>query len=81
MPHPPYSPDFTPSNFFLFIQDKKVLKGKHCVNVEEVKQTKKRQKHKKPSKLMSLKTVLSSGKNVSIEVVHRTESVLKVTEV
>ena len=39
----PYSPDLTPSNFFLFPGMKKVLKGKHFADVEEVKQ--KQQKH------------------------------------
>ena len=38
MPHPPYSPDLALSNFFLFPPMKKVLKGKHFANVEEVKQ-------------------------------------------
>ena len=38
MPHPPYSPNLTPSNFFLFPWMKKVLEGKHFANVEEVKQ-------------------------------------------
>ena len=38
MPHPPYSLDITLSNFFLFPQMKKVLKGKHFAHVEEVKQ-------------------------------------------
>ena len=38
-PHPPYSPDLTPSDFFLlFTQMKEVLKGKHFVYVEEVKE-------------------------------------------
>ena len=38
MPHPPYSPNLTPSNLFLFLQIKNVLKGKHFADVEEVKQ-------------------------------------------
>ena len=40
MLHLPYSPDLTPSDFFLFPQMKKVLKGQ-CFAVEEVKQTNK----------------------------------------
>ena len=38
MPHPPYSPDLTLSNFFLFPWMKKILKGKRFADVEEVKQ-------------------------------------------
>ena len=38
MPYPPYSPSLTPSDFFLFPKMKKVLKGKHFADVEEVKQ-------------------------------------------
>ena len=38
MPHPPYSPDIAPSEFFLFPRMTKFLKGKHLANVEEVKQ-------------------------------------------
>ena len=38
VPHPPYSLSVTPSNFFLFPQLKKVLKGKRFADVEEVKQ-------------------------------------------
>ena len=58
---------------------KKVLKGKCFVDVEEVKQ--KMADALKGSRLMSSKTVLSSGKNVSIGVLHQMESTLKVTEV
>ena len=38
LPHPPYSPDFSPTDFFLFPLMKKVLEGKHFANVEKVKQ-------------------------------------------
>ena len=38
MPHPPYLPDLTPSDFFLFPHMKKVLKQKWFADVEEVKQ-------------------------------------------
>ena len=37
MSHCPYSPDLSPSDF-LFPQMKKVLKGKHFADVEEVRQ-------------------------------------------
>ena len=58
---------------------KKVPKGKHFPNVEEVKQ--KTAEALKDIKIMSSKTVLSSGKNVLIGVLHQMESTLKVTEV
>ena len=35
----PYSPDLAQATFSLFPRMKKVLKGKHFANVEEVKQT------------------------------------------
>ena len=38
VPNHPYSPNPTLSNYSLFPQMKKVLKGKHFANVEEVKQ-------------------------------------------
>ena len=38
MPHPPCSPDLTPSNIFWFPQMRTVLKGKLFANVEKVKQ-------------------------------------------
>ena len=39
MPHAHYSPDLAPSAFFcLFLQMKKVLKGKYFADTEEVKQ-------------------------------------------
>ena len=41
LPHPPFSPDLTPSDFSVFPQMKKVLKGKHFAHVEKVKQAKK----------------------------------------
>ena len=37
MPHPPYSPDFTPGKFFVSPVNK-ALKGKCFADVEEVKQ-------------------------------------------
>ena len=38
MPHPPNSPNLTPSDSSLFSQMKKVLKEKHFSNVEQAKQ-------------------------------------------
>ena len=64
VPHPPYSSDLAPRDFFcLFPWVKKVLKGKCFADVEEVKQ-------KMSLKSTSLKTILSNGKNISIGVLH-----------
>ena len=38
MPHPPYSPDLSQSDFFFVSLDENVLKGKRFADVEEVKQ-------------------------------------------
>jgi len=35
--HPPYSPDLTSCDFYLFPKIKSVLKGTHFVSVEDVK--------------------------------------------
>ncbi|KAJ4447750.1 hypothetical protein ANN_09758 [Periplaneta americana] len=40
VPHPPYSPDLTPSDFFLFPRMKKCLKGKRFSDVDDVKENK-----------------------------------------
>lgn len=39
LPHPPYSPDLAPSDFFLFPKLKEMLKGTHFSDVEEAKNT------------------------------------------
>jgi transposase len=36
VPHPPYSPDLAPSNFFLFPKLKIKLKGRRFQTVEEI---------------------------------------------
>jgi hypothetical protein len=36
MPHPPYSPDLAPSDFFLFPKLKMMLKGRRFQTVEEI---------------------------------------------
>ena len=58
---------------------KKLLKGKHFADVEEVKQE--MAKALKGLKSTSSKTVLGSGKNISIGVLHQIESTLKATKV
>jgi len=37
IPHPPYSPDLAPCDFFLFPRRKGQMKGKRFANVSEVK--------------------------------------------
>lgn len=37
VPHPSYSPNLAPCDFFLFPRIKHDLKGKHFVNIDEVK--------------------------------------------
>jgi transposase len=36
MPHPPYSPDLAPSDFFLFPKMKLKLKGRRFVTIEQI---------------------------------------------
>ena len=79
MPHLPCSLDLSLSDFFLFPLMKKVLKGKHFADVEEVKQE--MAKALKGLKSTSPNTVLSSEKNVSIGVFHQMERILKVTDI
>uniref|UniRef100_A0A1B0G5T2 Uncharacterized protein n=1 Tax=Glossina morsitans morsitans TaxID=37546 RepID=A0A1B0G5T2_GLOMM len=35
LPHPPYSPDLAPSDYYLFANLKKMLAGKRCSSIEE----------------------------------------------
>jgi transposase len=35
--HPPYSPDLTPCDFYLFPEMKSVLEGTHFLSIEDVK--------------------------------------------
>ena len=58
---------------------KKVLKGKHFANVEEVKQ--KTAKALKGIKINECKNCSEQWTSVSIVVLHHMESTLKVTEV
>ncbi len=37
MPHPPYSPDLAPRNFFIFSKLKLSLKGQHLGDLEGIK--------------------------------------------
>ena len=62
MPHHPYSPDLTQSDFLLLLFSwvNKTLMRKHFANGEELKQ--KMAEAVKDTKSISSKTVLSSGK-------------------
>ena len=77
MPHPLYSHDLTPSNSTP-PHEKSPQREMFC-HVEEVKQ--KTAEALKGIKTDKFKTVLNSGKNVSIGALHQMESTLKVTEV
>jgi transposase len=35
--HPPYSPDLGPSYFFLFLKIKKILKGRHFDDTDDIR--------------------------------------------
>jgi len=65
-PHPPYSPDLAPCDFFLFPRMKGQKKGKRFANVGDVK--------KKTLEILNISTekisrnVFSSGKNVGTSV-------------
>ena len=74
VPHPPYSPDLAPSDFFLFLWVKKVLKGKCFANVEEVKQ--KMAKALKGIKMGEFKNIATM-----FSVLQQMESTLKVAGV
>ena len=37
LPHPPYSPDMTPADYFMFLKWKVALKGTRFYSVEEIK--------------------------------------------
>jgi len=39
VPHPPYSPDLAPAEFFLFPKLKTTLKGRRFQTIEEIKET------------------------------------------
>ena len=58
---------------------KKVLKGKHLTNVEEVKQ--KTAEALKGIEIDELKNCFEQWRNISIGVLHQMEGTLKVTEV
>ena len=64
--------------FFLFPWMKKVLEGKCFADVEEVKP--KKVEALKGIKTHEFETVLSSGRNISVGVLHQMESTLKMTE-
>ena len=72
VPHPPYSPELTRSDVFLFPQMKKVLKGKRFAIVEEVKQ--KMAGALKGTKIDEFKNCFEQWKKHLIGVLHQMES-------
>ena len=68
----PVHPILPNATFFLFPQWKKVLKGKHFVHVEKVKQ--KMAKALKGIKIDKFKNFFDQWKNVLIGVLHQKES-------
>ena len=80
MPHPPHSPDLTPSNF-LFPWIKKALTGKCSADVKEVKQKTAEALELRGIKIHELKNCFEQWKKVLISVLHQMESDLKVTKV
>ena len=79
MPHPPYLPNLTLSNFFFVSPDEKSSQREifcQCGRSETKKgrSTKRHQNYE-------FKTVLSSGKNILIDVFNQMGSTLKVIEV
>ena len=79
--HPSYSLDVASSNFFFIsLDEKKVLRGKHFANVEEVNQ--KMTEMLKVIKIDEFKNYFEQWKkNILMGVLHQMESTLKVTEV
>ena len=81
VPHPPYSPDLNPSDFFFsFLPMRKVLKGKHFTNVEVVKQ-KQTAAALKAIKINKLKNCLEQWKKHLHNIRCQVESTVKVTEI
>ena len=76
---PPYLPNLAPSNFFCCFPGWKTSSKGNILPVW-TRWSKKWQKYQKASKSTSSKTVLSSGKNVSVDILHQRERTFKVTE-
>ena len=74
VPHPPYSPNLTPSDFFLFPWMKKVLKEEHSADGEQVKQ--KRAEALKGIKINDFKNCFEQWKKTSQWVYCITRTVL-----
>ena len=77
IPHPPYSPDLAPCDFFLFPRTKSQMKGKRFADVSEVK--KKTLAVLNNISTESSRNVFSSGKNVGTSVSSQKECTLKET--
>jgi hypothetical protein len=78
IPHPPYTPDLAPFNFFLFPCMKRQMKGKRFIDVCEVK---KKCRRSRTSALKSSRNVFRSDKNVGTRVARQKGSTLMETRV
>ena len=77
LPQPPYSPDLAPSEFFLFPQLKKTMKGRRFPYVEDIQANATRQ-------LRAIKKVITkgafvSGKRAEISAYKHKDTILKET--
>jgi len=79
IPHPRYSPNLAPCDFFLFHRMKGQIKGKRFAM--SAKRKRKRWRSRTTSALKSSRNVNSSGKNVGTSVSSQKESTLKETRV
>ena len=73
--HPPYSPDLTLNNIFLFPWMNKVLKGKRFASVEEVKQNNNRSTKRHQNQ--AVQNCFEQWKKVLIGVMHQREGTLR----
>ena len=72
VPHPPYSPNLAPDDFFCVPWLKKFLKGKRLANVEEVKQ-----KMAEALKGIKINEFKNWKKKILIGILHHMESVFE----
>lgn len=63
LPHPPYSPDLAPCDFYLFLTLKLKLKGQHVRIIEKILKTVTDELH---SRKMTASTTMNKGRNVGI---------------
>jgi len=62
VPHPPYSPDLAPANFFLFTKLKTTLKGRRFQTMEEIQENVIREL--RPSQYVHSRKHSNNGRNI-----------------